>query len=59
MEKKSAVIMEGGAMRGMYTVGVLDVMMDNNIEIWISPGNRPENELKYIYIDSITLIREE
>ena len=33
--------------------------MDNNIAIWISPGNRPENELKYIYIDNITLIREE
>ena len=30
---KTAFVLEGGAMRGMYTVGVLDVMMDNNIEI--------------------------
>lgn len=31
MEKKSAVIMEGGAMRGMFTCGVLDVFMENDI----------------------------
>lgn len=30
---KVGMVLEGGAMRGMYTVGVLDVMMDNNIEI--------------------------
>ncbi|MBE6150456.1 MAG: patatin family protein [Firmicutes bacterium] len=30
---KVGLVLEGGAMRGMYTVGVLDVMMDNNIEV--------------------------
>jgi len=29
---KSGLIMEGGAMRGMFTCGVIDVMMENNIE---------------------------
>ena len=31
MEKKTALIMEGGAMRGMFTCGVLDVFMENGI----------------------------
>ena len=30
---KVGLVLEGGAMRGMYTVGVLDILMDNNIEI--------------------------
>ena len=30
---KVGLVLEGGAMRGMYTVGVLDVMMDNEIEV--------------------------
>lgn len=30
---KTGMILEGGAMRGMYTAGVLDVMMENNIEV--------------------------
>ena len=29
---KTALVLEGGAMRGIYTAGVLDVFMDNNIE---------------------------
>ena len=29
---KTALVLEGGAMRGMYTAGVLDVFMDNNIK---------------------------
>ena len=29
---KSALILEGGAMRGIYTAGALDVLMENNIE---------------------------
>ena len=29
---KSALIMEGGAMRGMFTCGVIDVFMENHIE---------------------------
>ena len=30
---KVGLVLEGGAMRGMYTAGVLDIMMDNNINI--------------------------
>ena len=29
---KSALIMEGGAMRGLFTAGVLDVMLEQGIE---------------------------
>ena len=29
---KTALILEGGAMRGMYTAGVLDVLMKEKIE---------------------------
>lgn len=29
---KTGLIMEGGAMRGLFTAGVIDVMMENNIE---------------------------
>ena len=32
---KKGLILEGGAMRGMFTAGVLDVMMENNIEKFI------------------------
>ena len=28
---KTGLVLEGGAMRGMYTAGVLDVMMENGI----------------------------
>ena len=31
--KKVGLVLEGGAMRGMYTAGVLDILMDNNINI--------------------------
>lgn len=30
---KVGLLLEGGAMRGLYTVGVLDVLMDNNIKV--------------------------
>lgn len=30
---KVGLVLEGGAMRGMYTAGVLDIMMDNNIKV--------------------------
>lgn len=30
---KVGLVLEGGAMRGMYTAGVLDVFLDNNIKI--------------------------
>ena len=29
---KTGLILEGGAMRGMFTAGVMDVMMENGIE---------------------------
>lgn len=32
METKRGLILEGGAMRGMFTAGVLDVFMENSIE---------------------------
>ena len=32
MEHKTALILEGGAMRGLYSAGVLDVFMENNIK---------------------------
>ena len=31
--KKVGMVLEGGSMRGMFTAGVLDVLMENNIEI--------------------------
>jgi len=31
MSNKTGLIMEGGAMRGMFTAGVIDVFMENNI----------------------------
>ena len=31
--KKIGMVLEGGSMRGMFTAGVLDVMLDNNIEV--------------------------
>ena len=30
---KIGLVLEGGAMRGMYTAGVLDVFLDNQIEV--------------------------
>lgn len=30
---KTGLVLEGGAMRGMYTAGILDVMMENNIAV--------------------------
>lgn len=29
---KKGLVLEGGAMRGMYTAGVLDVLLDKGIE---------------------------
>ena len=30
---KTGLLLEGGAMRGLYTAGVLDIFMENNIKI--------------------------
>ena len=33
--KKIGLVLEGGAMRGMYTAGILDVFMEQGIEsVW-------------------------
>ena len=29
---KKGLIMEGGAMRGMFTAGVIDIMMEHNVD---------------------------
>ena len=36
--EKSALILEGGAMRGMFTCGVLDVFMENGIKFEAAAG---------------------
>jgi predicted patatin/cPLA2 family phospholipase len=38
MESKTALILEGGAMRGLYSAGILDVFMQNNINIDVVYG---------------------
>ena len=35
---KSALILEGGGMRGLYTAGVLDVLMENDIYTDVAVG---------------------
>ena len=35
---KTAMVLEGGAMRGMYTAGILDVLMENNITTDVTVG---------------------
>ena len=30
---KTALVLEGGALRGVYTAGVLDVLMEKNIQV--------------------------
>lgn len=32
-ESKTALVLEGGAMRGIYTAGVLDILLKNNIKV--------------------------
>ena len=51
---KKGLILEGGAMRGMFTAGVTDVMMENGIELdasfWLSvhPATFPLSAWKRI-----------
>ena len=33
MAEKTGIVLEGGAMRGMFTTGVLDVMMENDLTV--------------------------
>ena len=32
MTEKKGLVLEGGALRGLFTAGVMDVMMENGIE---------------------------
>ena len=44
---------------GEYRIFSLPAMkLDNDIAIWISPGNRPYGEMRAIYLDRITIVRE-
>lgn len=38
MERKTTLILEGGAMRGLYSAGVIDVFMQNNIKVDVIYG---------------------
>ena len=38
MGHKTALVLEGGAMRGLYSAGVLDVFMENNIKVDVIYG---------------------
>lgn len=38
MKIKTGLVMEGGAMRGLFTAGVLDVLMENEIELDAAMG---------------------
>ena len=33
---KKGLVMEGGAMRGMFTAGVIDVMMEHQLSLYTS-----------------------
>ena len=33
---KTGLVLEGGAMRGMFTAGVMDVLMKNGVELSVS-----------------------
>ena len=35
---RSGLVLEGGGMRGMYTAGILDVLMEENVDIDVSVG---------------------
>ena len=35
---RKGLVMEGGAMRGMFTCGVIDVLMENNIDFDVAVG---------------------
>ena len=42
---KTGLVLEGGAMRGMFTAGVLDAMMNNNITVMEQLVFQPEQLL--------------
>lgn len=46
--KKFSIVMEGGGMRGLYTAGVIDVLMENEIYADSAVAYRPE-----LFLDAI------
>ena len=51
---KKGLIMEGGAMRGMFTAGVNDVFLENNIVFVTYTTKNEINDLNYnIQMDSL------
>ena len=60
---KTGLVLEGGAMRGMFTAGVLDVLMENGITvdgaIGVSAGavppDRPHHPLQHPVLQRQTL----
>ena len=44
---KIGLLLEGGAMRGLYTAGVLDELMENNINI--KRIEKAENKIQEMY----------
>ena len=38
IDKQTGLVLEGGGMRGIFTVGVLDYFMDNNIRFSYTIG---------------------
>ena len=65
---KTALIMEGGAMRGMFTCGVMDVLMENGIALTVLPvfqpglfsaaiSNQSRSDVRYATTKSTAVIR--
>ena len=44
---KTGLILEGGAMRGMFTAGVLDVLMEQGITVDGMVGVRADHPLQH------------
>ena len=44
MKDKKGLVLEGGGFRGMYTCGVIDVFMENDIEFEIYFKEEEEDE---------------
>ena len=38
MQHKTGLVLEGGAMRGMFTCGVIDVLMEKGISFDVAAG---------------------
>ena len=48
IDDKSALVLEGGGMRGIFTCGVLDYLMDNKISFPYSVG---------VWLELVTVFR--